>query len=235
MDLCRQIIDARMRKHKLLALLLDPDKPEAMRPLLYLNGQVDWILVGGSTGVVSETFIADIRRQTTLPLVLFPGSPEQFTPLADALLFLTPMNARYAKWLIDFQVAAAPLIAASDIVPVPTAYILIDGGRISTTQQLMNVKPLSRTNLARIQAYAKAAEYMGKQLIYLEAGSGARIPVPQEVISAVRGVTDLPLIVGGGIRTPQEMQRAFCAGADVVVIGNHFEQYPEQLPLFIHD
>ena len=235
MDILRQIVDARLRGHKLLALLLDPDKPEAMRPLMYLNGQVDWILVGGSTGVVSETFIADIRRQTNLPLILFPGSPEQFTPRADAVLFLTPMNARNAKWLIDYQVASAPLVAASEVLPVPTAYILIDGGRVSTTQHLMKAKPLSRTNLARIQAYAKAAEYMGKQLIYLEDGSGAKIPVPQEVINAVRDVTDLPLIVGGGIRTPQEMQRAFLAGADIVVIGNHFEQYPEQLTLFTHD
>lgn len=234
MELCRQIMQARTCGHGLFALLLDPDKKEALQPLQYLNDQVDYIFVGGSTGIISEDFIVSIRHQTALPIVLFPGSPKQFTPSADALLFLTPMNARDAKWLIDQQVAVAPLVAQCEIDSVPTAYILIDGGRVSTTQRLMQAEPLPRTDLSRIKAYAQAAEQMGKQLIYLEAGSGAAIPVPEEVIRAVQEVTDLPLIVGGGIRTPEAMQHALDAGADLVVIGNHFEQNPQDLLRFSH-
>lgn len=228
------ILQARQASHKLLALLIDPDKPEPLRPLRYLNGQVDYIFVGGSTGVILPDFIGKIRSLTSLPVILFPGSPEQYSPEADALLFLTPLNARDPQWLIDRQVAAAPRINADSVAVIPTAYLLIDGGRESTAQRIMQARPLDRDNRASVYAYARAAQFMGKQLLYLEAGSGAAIPVPEDLIREARRAFAFPLIVGGGIRTPEAMLRAFRAGADLVVIGNHFEQDPASLTLFTH-
>jgi len=228
------ILAARRRRHKLLALLIDPDKPDPFRAFPYINGQVDYIFAGGSTGIISPDFIGNIRSLTDLPVVLFPGSPAQYTPEADAMLFLTPMNARDPKWLIDQQVAAAPLIDADRISIVPTAYLLIDGGRMSTTQRIMQAEALPRTDTVRIQAYAKAAGLMGKSLLYLEAGSGAAIPVPAAAIRAAADVFSGALIAGGGIRTPEAMMQAFEAGADLVVIGNHFEDDPASLTRFTH-
>lgn len=232
--LYEQIQAARLQKHKLLALLIDPDKPDPYRAFPYINGQVDYIFVGGSTGAVSSDFIGKIRELTTLPVILFPGGKEQYTPEADAMLFLTPMNARDPKWLIDQQVAVAPLIDETRIHIAPTAYLLIDGGRESTTQRIMQATPLPRTDLARITAYAKAARLTGKSILYLEAGSGARIPVPPTAIRAAADAFGRAVIAGGGIRTPEAMMEAFEAGADLVVIGNHFEEDPASLIRFTH-
>jgi putative glycerol-1-phosphate prenyltransferase len=232
--LYEQILAARRRGHKLLALLIDPDKPDPFRAFPYVNGQVDYIFVGGSTGTISPDFIGQIRSLTSLPVVLFPGSAAQYSPDADALLFLTPMNARDPRWLIDQQVAVAPRIDEAHIHVAPTAYLLIDGGRVSTAQRVMQADPLPRTQLGRIRAYAKAARLMGKTLLYLEAGSGAAIPVPPEVIRAAGEAFGAACIVGGGIRTPEAMMQAFQAGADLVVIGNHFEEDPASLTLFTH-
>ncbi len=233
-ELAEQIIASRRRGHKLLALLIDPDKPQPFAALPYLNGQVDYIFVGGSTGSISPDFIETIRSQASLPIVLFPGSEAQYSPQADALLFLTPMNARDPRWLIDRQVAVAPLIDESRIGVVPTAYLLIDGGRVSSAQRIMQAEPLPRTEVARISAYAKTARLMGKSLLYLEAGSGAAIPVPADIIRAAAEAFGQSLLVGGGIRTPEAMMEAFEAGADLVVIGNHFEEDPASLTLFTH-
>ena len=112
-------------------------------------------------------------------------------------------------------------------------HILVDGGRKSTTQQLTGGTPVPQGDIPAAVRMARAAQLLGKQLIYLEAGSGAQTPVSQPVISAVRKAVNLPLIVGGGIRTPQQMLDAYAAGADIVVIGNHFEQHPEQMADFI--
>lgn len=232
--LAEHIIASRRSGHKLLALLIDPDKPRPLAALPYLNGQVDYIFVGGSTGAISPDFIGKIRALTALPVVLFPGSPAQYSPDADALLFLTPMNTRDARWLIDRQVAVALHIDDSRMDIAPTAYLLIDGGRVSTAQRILEAEPLPRTDIARIRAYAKTARLMGKTLLYLEAGSGAAIPVPADCIRAAGEAFGRGLIVGGGIRTPEAMMQAFEAGADLVVIGNHFEQDPASLTLFTH-
>ena len=130
------------------------------------------------------------------------------------------------------QVKAARAIHESQVDFVPTAYILIDGGVETSTMRVSQTKPLDPTDINTIVDTCIAAELMGKKAIYLEAGSGAIRPVPHEIIKAVRAVTSVTLIVGGGIRTPEAMNAAYDAGADVVVIGNHFEQHPEELAKF---
>ena len=222
--------------HPLLAVLLDPEKPAAGKALLpHLNG-VDLVLVGGSTSAECADFadfIGLIRAHTTHPLVLFPGNVAQFTPAADALLFLSLLTARTPDVLIEPHIQAAYAIRQSGIESIPMGYILIDGGHFSSTQRTTHSTPLPQNDIPAIVHTAIAAELLGKDLIYLEAGSGAKTPVSRSIIRAVREQTSVPLIVGGGICTPAQMTDAYRAGADIVVIGNHFEHHPEQLPLFI--
>ena len=218
-----------MHQH-MLAVLLDPEHTIPFAP-----GQLDaadLILVGGSTGGISPDFIGQIRSLTRRPVVLFPGNPQQFTPQADALLFLSVLSSRNADLLVGQQIAAAATIQASGIETIPMGYILIDGGKDTAVLRASHSTPLSQSDIPTIVSTALAGQMMGKQLIYLEAGSGAKTPVSIDIIRAVRSVLSIPLIVGGGITTPDAMKAAFRAGADIVVIGNHFEHHPEQLPLF---
>ena len=217
------------RGEKMLVRLIDPDKFDATT----LCEGFDFYFVGGSTGGDCSEVVRTMRKACTTPVILFPGSPAQFTREADALLFLTLMNSRDPRLLIDPHIQSADAIVASGIETIPMGYILIDGGRVSTTQQLTLATPVPQQNTDAIVRLVHAAQLMGKRLIYLEAGSGARTPVSPQVISAVREATGLPLIVGGGIRTPGQMSDAFDAGADLVVIGNYFEQHPEKMSDFI--
>lgn len=221
-------------KHQLnqhmLAVLLDPE-----HPIPFHAGELDaadLILVGGSTGVISPDFIGQIRTLTHRPVVLFPGNPQQFTPQADALLFLSVLSSQDPDLLIGQQIAAADTIHNSGIETLPMGYILIDGGKETSVVRESHSAPIPQSDLTRIVHTALAGQMMGKQLIYLEAGSGAKTPVSIDIIQAVRSVLSIPLIVGGGITTPQAMKAAFRAGADIVVIGNHFEHHPNQLHLF---
>jgi putative glycerol-1-phosphate prenyltransferase len=136
--------------------------------------------------------------------------------------------------LITPHIQIAQQVIQSGIEAIPMGYILIDGERKSTVEIVSNCTPIPQNDINRIISTALAGQLLGKQLIYLEAGSGAQKPVSIDIIHAVHQLLQVPLIVGGGIRTPQAMLQAFQAGADIVVIGNHFEQHPEQLPLFIH-
>ena len=217
------------RGEKMLVRLIDPDKFDAST----LCEGFDYYFVGGSTGGDCSEVVRTIRKACTTPVILFPGSPAQFTREADALLFLTLMNSRDPRILIDPHIQSADEIVASGIETIPMGYILIDGGRVSTTQQLTQVTPVPQQNTDAIVKLVHAAQLLGKRLIYLEAGSGALTPVSAEVIHAVRRTTDLPLIVGGGICSVQQMSDAFDAGADIVVIGNHFEQHPEEIQDFV--
>ena len=211
MSILSRIIDCKKQHRPLLAILVDPNKPAAYQALLPYLQEVDFVFVGGSTGESIEPCIAALRQHTNSPLVLFPGNIAQFSPHADALLFLSLLNARDADMLITPHIKVAKQVLQSGIESIPMGYILLDGERRSSVEKVL-----------------------GKQLIYLEAGSGAKKVVSADIIRAVREQLQVPLIVGGGICTPQMMLQGYEAGADVVVIGNHFEQYPDELPLFIH-
>ena len=170
------------------------------------------------------------------PIILFPGSAVQFTPEADAVLYLSLLSGNNPEYLIGQQIKSARTIQESSMEVIPTGYILIDGGVETSTMRVTGTKPLDPTTAEGIQTIVDtsiAAELMGKKAIYLEAGSGAQTPVPPEIIKAVRAKTSVTLIVGGGIRTPEAMNAAYAAGADIVVIGNHFESHPEELKKFL--
>lgn len=227
----KQYIDLKrqMGQH-LLAVLIDPDKP-----LRFSSGELDGadlIFLGGSTGALSPLFIEQIRALTHRSVVLFPGNLNQLTTGADALLFLSMLSARNAEVLIGQQVAAAAAVKASGIETIPMGYILIDGGRVSSVQQASHTQPIPASDTEQIVATALAGELLGHQLIYLEAGSGAAVPVALDTIRRVREAVSVPLIVGGGITSPQAMRAAWQAGADIVVIGNYLEQHPDELKLF---
>ena len=168
-----------------------------------------------------------------MPVVLFPGNVSQVTAEADALLFLSLLSGRNAEMLVGQQVRAAEAVKQAAIETIPMGYILVDGGRETAVARVSGTRPIAQESLDEIVHTAMAAEMMGKQLVYLEAGSGALQPVREEVIRAVRAAISCPLIVGGGIRSTEEMQRAYHAGADIVVVGNWLEEHPEELQKFV--
>ena len=230
-----------MVNKKGLALLLDPEKADLSRLSFTAEIHPDYIFVGGSTGGDTTDFVRALRKKliansqkptAKIPIILFPGNAAQFTPEADAILFLSLLSGRNPEYLVEQQIKSARAIKKSQIRSISTAYILIDGGVETSTMRVTNTRPLDPTDLTTIEDTVIAAELMGKEAVYLEAGSGAKTPVPTEIIAAVRAATSMTLIVGGGIRTPEAMNAAYNAGADILVIGNHFESHPEELVQF---
>ena len=225
------------KKHS-LALLLDPEKANPDALPITADCHPDYIFVGGSTGGDTTEFIANLKSKISnlkspIPVILFPGNASQFSPKADGILFLSLLSGNNPEYLVNQQIKSARAIHDSHIDFVPTAYILIDGGVETSTMKVTGTKPINPSDLQTIIDTCIAAELMGKKAIYLEAGSGAKTPVSSDIIRAVRAVTSVTLIVGGGIRTPEAMNAAYDAGADIVVIGNHFEQHPEELSAFV--
>ncbi len=233
MRILSKIQEYKHQQKPLLAILIDPNKQDAFIPLLPHLKEADLIFIGGSTGESIEPCITTLRQHTQSPLVLFPGNIAQFSPNADALLFLSLLNANTADMLITPHIKIAQKVIQSGIESIPMGYILLDGERKSSVQIVSQCTPIAQNNIQQVVSTALAGQLLGKQLIYLEAGSGAKKPVSTDIILAVKETLNIPLIVGGGICTPQAMLQAFEAGADMVVIGNHFEQHPEQLPTFL--
>jgi phosphoglycerol geranylgeranyltransferase len=224
---------------KKLAILLDPEKANLDVLSFTAEAHPDYIFVGGSTGGDTTAFVRALKGklsifnfQFSIPIVLFPGNSSQFTPEADAVLFLSLISGDNPEYLVGQQIKSARKIHESHMDFVPTAYVLIDGGVETSTMRVTGTKPLKQSDLQTIVDTCIAAEMMGKKLIYLEAGSGAITPVSSQIIRAVKEHVSIPLIVGGGIRTPKLMNEAYEAGADIVVIGNHFEAHPEELAAF---
>ena len=225
-----------MKKHS-LALLLDPEKANLDALHFTESAHPDYIFVGGSTGGDTTAFIRALKKKLSilncqLSIILFPGNAEQFTPEADGILFLSLLSGDNPEYLVGQQIKSARAIKNSHICSISTAYILIDGGVETSTMRVTGTKPINPDEIDKIVDICIAAELMGKQAIYLEAGSGAKTPISTEIIKAVRAHTSLTLIVGGGIRTPETMNVAYEAGADIVVIGNHFEKNPDEIELF---
>lgn len=233
MAVIQQIRTAQAQSRKLLALLIDPEKQSSVQALYPFLSLPDLIFVGGSTGNQCDTCVEELRKHTSRPIVLFPGNITQFTAKADALLFLSVLTSRLPQLLIEPHIQMATTILQSGIETIPMGYLLIDGGRKSSVEIATNTQSVPQTDISTIVQTAVAGQLLGKQLIYLEAGSGAKTPVSSEIIHAVRKQLQVPLIVGGGICTPETMIRAFDAGADIVVIGNHFEQHPDEIGDFV--
>ncbi len=224
---------------KLLAILLDPDKMNydtIIETMTKINtSNADFIFVGGSNVEerATDKLVLKIKELTTLPIILFPGNYQQITSRADAILFLSLISGRNPEYLINQQVKAVPFLQKSELEVIPTGYILVDGGKETAVQRVSETKPISRENIDEITQTAIAGMYMGNKLIYLEAGSGALNPVDSLVIKSVRENLNIPLIVGGGIRSRKELFEAYKNGADVVVIGTAFEENSNFLTKFM--
>ena len=224
-----QILVAKKQNKKQIAILLDPDKIE-INKLSIICDKINktpatLVFIGGSSfeGKHLDQLIAKIKTQIKLPIVLFPGNPSQISAEADAILFLMLLSGRNPDYLIEHQVNAVPILAKTNLEIISTGYILIESGHQTAVERVSKTKPLSRTNLEYVAQTAKAGEYIGNKLIYLEAGSGAQNPVPLEMIKKTSNTISIPLLVGGGIRSKKQIEEAFKNGADIVVIGTAFE------------
>lgn len=214
---------------KLLAILLDPDKlvVENLSNLILKINQspATHIFIGGSSfdGNHLDELIIQLKAQINLPFLLFPGNPSQISKDADGILFLTLLSGRNPDYLIEHQVNAVPIIKKTNLEVISTGYILIESGNETAVERVSKTKPLDRNNHEYALQTAQAGELIGNKLIYLEAGSGAKLSVPEEMITLVAQNIKVPLFVGGGIRSKQEIENAYNAGADLVVIGTAFE------------
>ena len=224
-----EILQAKKANKKLLAILLDPDKVDFQNIENLINkikeSPATHILIGGSL-VLNNTIddiILELKKEINLPIVLFPGNPSQISTYADGILFLSLISGRNSDFLIEHQVKAAPILKKSNLEIISTGYILIESGNPTAVASVSKTIPLPRNNAEIAVDTAIAGEFLGNKLIYLEAGSGAKLPVPLETISLISKNLEIPLIVGGGIKSIHEIQDAYLAGADLVVIGTAFE------------
>ncbi|MDP2089078.1 MAG: geranylgeranylglyceryl/heptaprenylglyceryl phosphate synthase [Flavobacteriaceae bacterium] len=223
------IQNAKKNKQKLLAILLDPDKillkklPEVVQKINESNAHL--IFVGGSLLFknVLDEFVQIIKNSTQLPIILFPGNAIQISNKADGILFLSLISGRNPEFLIGNQVIAAPLLKQTTLEILSTSYLLIESGRETTASYISNTKPIPRHKPEIAMATALAGEMLGHHLIYLDGGSGAQYAVPPEMIKMVADNINIPLIVGGGIKSEKQLNDAFESGADMAVIGTAFE------------
>jgi putative glycerol-1-phosphate prenyltransferase len=210
-------------------VLLDPDKltDEKLFPFIIHceKSGVDGFLVGGSLIIDGDikVFIEKIKKTTSLPVIIFPGEVNQVCSQADAILFLSVISGRNPEHLIGKHVLAAPLIKKNKIEPISTGYIIVESGSLTTAVYISGSLPVPRNKPEIAAATALAAQYLGMKLIYLEAGSGASQPVPNEIVKAVSEYCNIPVIVGGGIKSPLIAKEKVNYGAKIIVTGNFFE------------
>jgi putative glycerol-1-phosphate prenyltransferase len=223
------ILSAKKQNQKLLAILIDPDKVEndsipALAEKIRLSPATH-IFVGGSSfdGHHLDDIIINLKEKTSLPILLFPGNPSQISAEADGILFLQLLSGRNPDYLVEHQINAVPILEKTRLEILSTGYILIESGNETAVERVSKTKPLAKDNIDYISQTAKAGEFIGNKLIYLEAGSGAENAVPLEVIKSVCKRVTIPLLVGGGIRSKKQIDEVYLAGADLVVIGTAFE------------
>lgn len=217
-----------------MAVLIDPDSIENESQLVNIcqrsnDASVDFILVGGSliTNGFFDKCIQIIKLHTQIPVVLFPGNIMQVSKDADAILLLSLISGRNPDLLIGKHVLAAPMLKQSGLEIIPTGYMLIDGGNITSVSYMSNTTPIPAEKHSIAACTAMAGEMLGLQVTYMDAGSGAQHPISTKIISAVRESVNGPIFIGGGIKTAEGAVAACNAGADVVVVGNAFEKEPE--------
>ena len=210
--------------------LIDPDtqSPSESAKLAEKcqHSGVDVILVGGSL-MVRDNFnetVRIIKEQVTIPVLVFPGIFNFVSPYADAILFLSMMSSRNPQLLIGEQVRTAPFIKKYDVEAIPTGYFLIESGSLTSVQFMSSSLPIPRTKYDIAVSHTLAAQYLGMKLIFFDAGSGAKQSVPAEMIKKVKENISIPIIIGGGIRTPEEAREKVAAGADFIVIGTAIEK-----------
>lgn len=230
MDTCYDhLLSIQKRRGAAFIVLLDPDR----LPLSEIQSKiaeceqagVDGFFVGGSLVCSADTdvVVRKIKASTALPVVGFPGSVTQISGALDAVLYLSVVSGRNADFLFGRHVYVAPLIKRLGLEAIPTAYLLVESGLLTTAQYMSNSLPLPRRKPEIAAVTALAAEMMGMRLIYLDGGSGAMESVPVEMISAVAEMCESPIVVGGGLRTPESVRERVIAGASIVVVGDAIE------------
>lgn len=233
-----KLIQYKNQGKKLLAVLIDPEKFHESEfeswTTSILQAEDLWIFVGGSTAsnIQVESCLQSIRKHTRQPCILFPGHPDQVSPQADAILYLSLVSGRNPEYLIGHQIRSARFVKNSGLEVIPTAYILLDGGHVSAVQRVSQTAPMSQEQVEEVVDTAIGAELLGMKAVYLEAGSGAQKTVKSEIIQHVSQQVSVPLIVGGGIKSAEQMHQAFDAGADVVVVGTAIEKDTQIIQTF---
>ena len=230
MNVYQSLLEKKRNGQKSFAILIDPDKiiTASLNQLidLAIEAKADYFLVGGSL-VVSDNLdacIGTIKQQCSTPVILFPGSPSQISKHADALLYLSLISGRNADLLIGQHVISAPFVKKSGLEIISTGYMVIDGGAPTTVSYISNATPIPADKADIALCTAMAGEMLGKKIIYMDAGSGAKKPISEEMIALVASNIEVPLVVGGGIRDAEKAYLNCKAGADVIVVGNAIEK-----------
>jgi len=211
-------------------VLIDPDKKNHGKIEEFVetanDSNVDALLVGGSLMMDSQNHerVAEIKKISKIPVIFFPGGSMQLNRYYDAMFFMSILSGRNPHYLIGEQVIAAPVVKDIGIETIPMGYILIEGGTTTTVEFMSSTKPIPMNRPDITVAHCLAAQYLGKKMVYLEAGSGAKHPISTETISAVKKNIDIPIIVGGGVKTPEVARERVAAGADFIVTGTVTEK-----------
>lgn len=220
------ILNSKKKGKKLFAVLIDPDKFNSEVIHEANRSKVDFIFIGGS-GLKKEMFhkcINAISKLTKIPLVIFPGSREQISEKADAILLLSLISGRNPDYLIGEHIRAAQQLKKSKLEIIPTGYILIGGGKKITTQKITHTSPIKNSDIKLAVSTSIAGELLGMKMIYLEAGSGTKNPLSKSIIGNVKKNISVPLIAGGGIDSAEKAKKLCNAGADMIVVGNGIEK-----------
>ncbi|MCC7233284.1 MAG: geranylgeranylglyceryl/heptaprenylglyceryl phosphate synthase [Bacteroidia bacterium] len=223
-------------KQKMFAVLIDPDKSDSRSceklALSAGENKVDFIFAGSSilTGNRLDACIGIIKKNCSIPVVLFPGNALQISRIADAILFLSLISGRNAELLIGSHVTAAPYLRETQLEILPTGYMVIDSGTPTSVSYMSQTMPIPHGKNDIAACTAMAGEMLGLKFIFMDAGSGAKYPVSSSMIAKVRESVKIPIIVGGGIRTGEKAFELCRAGADVIVVGNALEKEPMLLP-----
>ncbi|MFC1551020.1 geranylgeranylglyceryl/heptaprenylglyceryl phosphate synthase [Candidatus Latescibacterota bacterium] len=224
------LLNVKEKKGAGFLVLIDPDRSSvdviAGQAKRCEDAGVDAILVGTSLmmGNGFDAFVETVVNSVTIPVIIFPGEKSQVSGSADAILFLSLLSGRNPELIIGEQIKSAPMVKAIGLEAISTAYLLVDSGRITSVEFMSNTKPIPSDKAEIAVAHAIAAEIFGMKMVYLEAGSGAQNPVPDEMIRTVSTSVDIPVMVGGGLRTPESVDAKVAAGASFVVVGNHLEK-----------
>lgn len=218
------------QQKKLFTVLIDPDKQnfaELLKTIHLCNqAKIDFFLVGGSiitNGDIDKTVHA-IKENSNIPVLLFPGNHSHLTDKADGILFLSLISGNNPEFLIGNQTKATPVLKRSNLEIIPTGYLLVNSGKTTTAIKVSETNPIEYNEIEKASNIALTGEYLGHKLIYIDGGSGAEQPISNEMISVTKQNINIPLIIGGGIKSIDAANNVYNSGADIIVIGNGAEQ-----------
>ncbi len=238
MTVYQKLLDIKAKKGCGFLVLIDPDRKSPQQLAKYVQkcekAGVDAFLFGSSLMIANhfEKSLKAVKKATSKPVIIFPGSSSMVSEYADAILFLSLISGRNPNLLIGEHVKSAPMIKLMKLEPIPTAYMLIESGVLTSVSYMSNTLPIPRDKPDIACAHALAGQYLGMKLVYLEAGSGADKPVPLEMVQQVSRYVDIPVIVGGGIKEADYAAKVARAGASFIIVGNALEDTPDLVSQF---